>query len=114
MPGTGPEAPYSPKCSMALAGPPRSHENGDVAKAIFTPVHSRVILGSTRWHLAPDNAFATMHGTGTKSFVSIEQGRLGRVLACEGGMSHGRHESAAEAGRLRPRRPRHGADRLHD
>ena len=26
------------QCSMALAGPPRSHENGSVANAIFTPV----------------------------------------------------------------------------
>jgi len=30
--------PHSPKCSMALDGPPRSHENGAAAKAIFTPV----------------------------------------------------------------------------
>src|SRR5829696_9849979 len=25
------------QCPMALAGPPRSHENGSVANAIFTP-----------------------------------------------------------------------------
>jgi hypothetical protein len=29
---------------MALAGPPRSHENGAAAKAIFTPVPRREIL----------------------------------------------------------------------
>src|ERR671916_3051801 len=65
-------------------------------------------------HLAPGDAFATMQGAGTKSFESIEQGRLGRVLACKGGMRYGRREAAAEAGRSRTRRPRHGADRLDD
>jgi hypothetical protein len=29
---------------MALAGPPRNHENGAAAEAIFTPVPSRSIL----------------------------------------------------------------------
>jgi len=39
--------PYSPKCAMALTGPPRNHEIGVVAKAIFTPVRGRRILGSS-------------------------------------------------------------------
>jgi|SRR5215212_3841863 len=39
--------PYSPKLSMALAGPPRNHENGAAAKAIFTPVLRGKILGGS-------------------------------------------------------------------
>jgi hypothetical protein len=48
-----PSCPYSPKCSMALDGPPRSHENGlppslfshqclgDLANNLATPRLSR-------------------------------------------------------------------------
>jgi hypothetical protein len=32
-----PDTPVFQQCTMALAGPPRSHENGAAAKAIFTP-----------------------------------------------------------------------------
>src|ERR671913_2049611 len=32
---------------MALAGPPRSHENGAAAEAVFTPVPGRGLLGSS-------------------------------------------------------------------
>src|SRR5215210_2431182 len=80
----------------------------------FSNSFGRRVLRSPRWHLAPDNAFATMPGTGTNSFVSNEQGGPGSTLAREGGTKHGRPEAAAQAGRSRPRGPRHGADRLHD
>src|SRR5215213_6920046 len=50
---------------------------------------------------------------GTKSFVSTEEGRPGRALACEGGMRHGRRQAQPEAHRLYRGRPRPRTERLH-
>src|SRR5919112_470320 len=42
------------------------------------------------------------------------KGRLGRVLACKGGMSYGRRQATTEANRLYRGRPRPRTERLDD
>jgi hypothetical protein len=67
-------SPYSPKWSMALARPPRSHENGAAAKAIFTPVPGRSVLRTSPCTHSRKSTSSIMHSPGP-----IQRGVLCRV-----------------------------------
>src|SRR5215211_8536896 len=77
------DCPYSPKCFMALAGPPRSHENG-LPPRLFS--HQSLERLSGKCSAGAVVAYAPCHGE-----QEIPHGPLRRPMALHRSASSGAH-----------------------